>query len=145
MNQWLLILLIFLAVYRGTRLLVADALPFVSVPRRWLVRILDPRDEQRQRTEPAPLGGFGRSIAYLITCEWCTSAYVGALIVWATTRWISVPVPLLVWAASSAFTGLTAAWEGWNEQKFKLAEARMWLAHDDMKTRGYTIPTEDHS
>jgi uncharacterized protein DUF1360 len=143
-NPWLLIFLIFLATHRGTRLLVADKLPLIAVPRQWLITKLDPRDEKTgKRTEPAPLGAFGRALAYLVTCEWCTSAYVGAAIVWATIHWIDVPAPYLVWAAASSVTGLLAAAEGWGEQRFRLNLARMWLAHDDMEKRGYKMPEEE--
>lgn len=141
--NWLLIFLIFAATHRATLFLVADKLPLVKAPRDWLTRKLDPRDNTGKTVEPAPLGGFGRALAYLITCERCTSAWVGGAIVWAATQYVSVPYPWLVWAASSSVTSLLAAVEGWGEQRFRLQLAQMWLAHDDMEKRGYTMPEED--
>ena len=132
-----------MATHRVTRLLVADNLPLVKIPRTWITRTLDPRDDKGVRVEPSPLGGFGRAIAYLVTCEWCTSAYVGVGVVWAATQWVNVPAPWLVAAAASSFTGLLAAAEGWGEQRFRLNLAHMWLAHDDMEKRGYKMPEEE--
>jgi hypothetical protein len=43
--DWLLVLLIFLATHRLTRLAVADEVPIVKVPRDALIRFLDPTPE----------------------------------------------------------------------------------------------------
>lgn len=47
MNDWLLILLIFLATFRLTRLAIKDEVPIVKVPRDALIKFLDPTPEQR--------------------------------------------------------------------------------------------------
>src|SRR5580765_3122143 len=94
---WLLVLLTCLATHRATRLLTRDHLPIIAVPRQKLVLWLDPAVEvngipivPRPRY---PLGIFGRSLAFLLECDWCMSVWVAAGIVvaeWYLTDW---PVP----------------------------------------------------
>jgi hypothetical protein len=92
------VLLLTLAVYRVTRLIVADG-------------ITDPwREWVEDRT------GEDSSWSYLAACPWCVSVYVGAALTAATCAAgahgladVSVPVPFLVWPATSALTGLIAA------------------------------------
>jgi hypothetical protein len=49
MNQWLLVLLIFIVTHRLTRLAVKDEVPIVKVPRDALIRFLDPTPEMLAR------------------------------------------------------------------------------------------------
>jgi hypothetical protein len=51
---------------------------------------------------------FGESSAltYLVTCLWCVSVWLGGFITALTCLFVSVQTPLLVWAASSAVTGI---------------------------------------
>lgn len=124
MHEWLLVLLLIVAVHRLTRLAVADEIPLVKVPRDTIVDWLDPVGAAGQPPKP-PLGGFGRSIAYLLTCPWCMSMWVGGALVWATTWWVSVPVPLLVWLAASSVTGWAASAESEHEQRHELAQRQI--------------------
>lgn len=121
MPTWLLVLLVFLATHRLTRLVVADEIPLVKAPRDAIVNWLDP-DRPKRR---APLGGFGRSIAYLITCPWCMSGWTGGAIVWATAYLVDLPVPWLVWAAASSFTGWAASAESEHEQRHELRQRQI--------------------
>lgn len=114
------ILLILAATYRATRLLVVDEIPLIRVPRDRLVAWLDPADVTR-----SPLGGFGRSIAYLVTCPWCTSMYVAAGVVWAVDLVGSVPLPPLLVLAASGVTGLVASAESGYEQRWKLRQREL--------------------
>lgn len=116
MPVWLLVILVIITVHRVTRLAVADELPLVRVPREWAVNWLDPG------TGRAPLGGFGRSIAYLLTCPWCMSFWVGAAVVWATAHTVGLPAPVLVWVAASSVTGWAASAEAEHEQRWQLAD-----------------------
>lgn len=118
MPAWLLVLLVFLAVHRLTRLAIADEIPVVKVPRDWVVNRLDP-DVPGAR--PA-WGGFGRSVAYLLGCPWCMSAWTGGLVVWLTAWLVGLPVPWLVWLAASSVTGLIASAESEHEQRYELNE-----------------------
>ena len=86
---WLTVLLTCLATHRVTRLLTRDQLPLVAWPRERVVLFCDPRLAEKSTLEwharrtggraPRPHGGgLGRSVAYLITCDWCVSVYVAA-------------------------------------------------------------------
>lgn len=93
----LLAVLIVASTYRLTRLLVVDEFPPIAYVREWItVR-----------------AGEASSLAYLVHCPWCTSVYVGALVV-AGTDWLTdytVMTPALLIAVASAVSGLIAATE----------------------------------
>lgn len=82
-----------LAVYRATRLIVEDT-------------VLDPlRKKIWKKFSPAD-----RGIGYLITCYWCTSFWISSLVVLA---YIIVPVAVTAVCmifALSAVAGLITAW-----------------------------------
>ena len=112
MTPGLLVLLILLTTYRTTRLIIEDTFPPIGVPREKFLNWLKPTD-QRVIAEgdvfpKGHLGALGRSLHYLFTCPWCMSVWVGAGIIWGVMQYVSVPMPILVWAASSAVTGLLA-------------------------------------
>src|SRR5688572_6745591 len=115
MPTWLLVVLVVVAIHRLTRLAVADEIPLVKVPRDAIVGWLDPDPPKR-----APLRGFGRSVAYLMTCPWCMSMWVGGFVVWATAYLVGLPVPVLVWLAASSVTGWAASAESEHEQRHEL-------------------------
>lgn len=97
MNQWLLVVLLILTVYRATHLLTSDTFPPIEAGRERVSRLF----------------GEDSSVTYLSTCPWCMSVWLGALIVWVTDLIIDggVPVPVLVWAAASGVTGFLASVE----------------------------------
>jgi hypothetical protein len=126
----LLVILLFLAVYRGTRLIATDKLPVIDIPREafvqrwgayaevaripdekrynWLVRGFRyvfagqwPSINGRTRTNL-----IMKSLAYLWECSWCTSVWVGAAVVYTSAQYVDLPYPWLVWGAASAVTGL---------------------------------------
>lgn len=93
----LVVVLYVLAVYRLTRLLVADTIPLIAGPRDWIT--------DHPRTP--------HSIAYLVNCPWCTGVYVAAALL-AGLDWLTdhvVPVPLFLALTASAVTGLIATVE----------------------------------
>ena len=126
----LLVILLFLTVYRGTRLIVSDKLPVIDIPReafvqRWgaysdAERILaDKRYNWLVRGfryvfagQWPSINGLTRtnlvmkSLAYLWECPWCTSVWVGAAVVYTSAQYVDLPYPWLVWGAASAVTGL---------------------------------------
>ena len=126
----LLVVLLFLAVYRGTRLIVTDKLPVIDIPREAFVQRWGAYAEatwipdERRYSWPVrafryvfaaqwpSINGFSRtnlvmkSLAYLWECPWCTSVWVGAAVVYATAQYVDLPYPWLVWGAASAVTGL---------------------------------------
>jgi hypothetical protein len=124
MSKWLLVLLIFLATHRLTRLAIADEVPVVKVPRDALIRFLDPTP-QMVAAQPGLKGHWGskgRALAYLLECPWCMSAYTGAIVVIGTDLFTSLPAPFLVWIAASSVTGLIANFEARQDQAHELAE-----------------------
>ncbi len=84
-----------LTTYRAARLIALDAFPPVAVPRDWVLRKL----------------GDDHWFSYLITCMWCVSIYVSGAVVLVTDRFVSVPLPWLLWPAASAVTGYMAVHE----------------------------------
>jgi hypothetical protein len=95
----------------------------VKTPRDALANWLDPWNDPKlirrlgaesvQRFSRRPLGAFGASLAYLVTCPWCMGVWVGAALVFTTDAWFAdVPYPWLTWAAAAAAAGLLTSWEG---------------------------------
>lgn len=97
----LLIVLLCLAVFRITRLLVEDRL--LDSPRNkiifyaWKNSGLKP-EEWKNENEPL--------LAYFITCPWCMSIWVGGFMTAITYAVADLPYPLLVWPVTSAVTGV---------------------------------------
>jgi hypothetical protein len=133
METWLLLLVMSLAVYRLTRLLVADTFPPVLWLRDRLVGGWRPLTEPEQEivarqpggNHPFPLtevDGVQQRwntrrrwspfwLAELLSCPWCASGWVALAVtggVWAS---VGLPVPLLVWPAVWAVGALIAAQE----------------------------------
>jgi hypothetical protein len=121
MPAWLLVVLTVITIHRVTRLVVADEIPIVKVPRDRAVDWLDPLTPGRR----APWGGFGKSVAYLLTCPWCMSVWTGAVIVFVVCHVTNLPVPVLVWAAASSVTGWAASAESEHEQRWQLADQQI--------------------
>ena len=133
METWLLLLVMSLATYRLTRLVVADTFPPVLWLRDRLVGGWRPLTEK----EWAQLRSAGSAympwktqtidevenrwverktwsphwLAELLSCPWCASGWVALAVtagVWAT---VGLAVPLLVWPAVWAVGALIAAQE----------------------------------
>lgn len=127
MPAWLLVLLICLATHRLSRLLTRDEIPIVKVPREALLTFLDPtqQDVAAGRASVRKRSRAEKSIAYLLTCDWCMSAYAGGGIVLATALTIGLPAPLLVWGAASTVTGLIASWEGEHDLRWETMDLEL--------------------
>lgn len=140
MDTWLLLVVMSLATYRGTKLIVEDTFPPVLWVRDRLVggwRPLTLKEsetnrlpvlEEGQSATVAGLGGltvidgevyrfaqrWRRSpfwLAELISCPWCASGWVAAVVtvaVWATA---GLALPLLWWGAVWAVGALLAGQE----------------------------------
>lgn len=48
-------------------------------------------------------------ITYLTQCDWCAGWWVTGGVVGLSVLFVSVPLPILVWAAAAAVVGLIAA------------------------------------
>lgn len=105
-----LVVLMIVAIWRVTRLLLKDDLPPVRLTREWFIHtfgvVADGKVAGGKRW-----GILGFSIAYIWTCPWCMSFWVG-LLIWAGADWrLSVPYPWLIIAAGSGLSGMMAAVE----------------------------------
>lgn len=98
MPFWLLLIVLSLATYRLTRLVVKDTFPPALWLRTKIVRLWNPYQGQyRPRWE---------WFADLVTCHWCASGWLSLGLVLGTAWGASVPSPVLVWLAVWA----VAAW-----------------------------------
>lgn len=132
MNLWLLLLLYTLAVHRLTRLIVADTIPIVARPREAIANYFGESSFDGKLTGGRQLGIVGWSIAYVLTCPWCMSVYVGTGLVFVLGAWVSTPLPWLWVAASSTVTGfLSGVLESEHELRYQKLEAEI----DHIKAR----------
>lgn len=135
METWLLLLVMSLATYRLTRLLVADTFPPVLWLRDRLAGGWRPLTEPEQikltelmRSGDDPGWEFrvddGEQLRYvrrarwspfwlaeLISCPWCASGWVALAVTAGTWAVVGLPVPLLVWPAVWAAGALVAGQE----------------------------------
>ena len=102
-------LLMVLAAYRASRLLVEDEFP----PVKWLrTKFTGPytlaQDDPRRRKTRVPYW-----LAYLWTCTWCMSVWTAAgvtLLVWLSSE---LPQPVLVWGGVAAGAALVSHLENY--------------------------------
>lgn len=121
----LLVLGMIVATWRLTRLLIVDEFPPVRAVREWFIRTFAVVDADGGMVGGRHLGGIGHAVAYVWTCQWCMSVYVG-LGVWAAADWrLSVPYPWLILAAGSAVSGVMSWIESEHDQRWKLREAEL--------------------
>lgn len=93
---WLL-LLVTVATYRLTRLVVFDTFPPVA----WLRERITGENPAVRRWSGVP-----NWVAKLVSCGWCLSVWVGAGVTGLTALWTDLPLPLLAWAVAAS----GAAW-----------------------------------
>ena len=117
--MWLLAVLTCLAVYRATRLLVEDKItekPRLAVYKWSCLRGVDRTDRQLVATRLSNIAGRLTPmpmLAYFVTCPWCTSIWLGGLVVIGETLLLPhVPYPALLWLTSSAVAGFVSSKEG---------------------------------
>lgn len=118
----MLTLLLIVAIWRTTRLLVRDEFPPIRAIREWFITSFATVDSAGELGNTSRWGAPGRSLAYLWTCTWCMSVWVGAALV-ALADWrLDVPLPWLVVAAGSAASGLLNLVEVEHDQRVRLRE-----------------------
>ncbi len=124
---WRLILALAMvvAIWRATRLLVVDDFPPIRAVRDWFIRTFATVDVDGNMVGGKHLGGIGHAVAYVWTCPWCMSVYVGGLIWWAADWRLSVPYPWLIVAAGSGLSGIMAWFESEHEQRWKLRDREL--------------------
>lgn len=95
----LLIVVMGLATYRLTRLVVRDEFPPVRVPREWLAGT-----EEAGYADGRGPGWLGD----LVTCHWCASGWLSLGLVAGVDAFTSVPLPVVVWFAVWGIGALVA-------------------------------------
>lgn len=140
MSVWLLLLVMSLAVYRLTRLVVSDTFPPVLWMRDRLVGGWRPLTLKESEGNPLPVMEEGQSatlarigglmmvdgevqryaqrwrrspfwLAELLSCPWCASGWIAAGVTAGTWATVGLPMPLLVWPAVWGAGALLAAQE----------------------------------
>lgn len=137
METWLLLLVMSLATYRLTRLVVADTFPPVLWLRdqlaggwrpltlaeheRYVAASSSAQAVMRDAWSYDPDDDLGRYVhrakwspfwlSELLSCPWCASGWIAAGVTAGTWAVIGLPVPLLVWPAVWAAGALLAAQE----------------------------------
>lgn len=112
MRDLVVVLMIFLATYRVTRLLITDTFPPIAIARTHVLNWLAPDIEWIQSHDGVGhWGAFGRAVRYLLCCPWCLSVYVGAGAVGLTLPFTSVPVPVWTWLGAATVTGFLARFD----------------------------------
>ncbi|MFJ8538174.1 DUF1360 domain-containing protein [Streptomyces sp. NPDC093591] len=128
METWLLLIMLSLATYRLTRLVVEDTFPPVLWLRDRLVggwRPLTEAEWEHVRSKGVPwktqaIDGVENRwverkkwspywLAELLSCPWCASGWVALALTAGTWAVVGLPVPLLVWFAVWAAGALIAA------------------------------------
>lgn len=104
-SDWLLILLIALATYYLTYVVVDSRL---LLEPRWRVQEWSEAGWTRRNNVVDESDEWRAPIAYLLSCYWCASFYVGGAVVLIADLALGVPAPVLVWFAVAGATGLTA-------------------------------------
>lgn len=97
----LTVVLVALATYRLTHLVVSDTI--TKGPRETLQLRFEARKEKRSGTVTPD--EWQSSIAYLLSCPWCASIWVGGLVTLITALTVGVALPVLTWLTASAVTG----------------------------------------
>lgn len=130
METWLLLLVMSLAVYRLTRLVVEDDFPPVvwarlKIAGGWVPGDMEPgaaRAQAEERGELQDIDGVmhryvrrsrwsRQFLADLVGCPWCASGWVAMGVTVGTWAVVGLPVPLLVWVAVWAAGALIAGQE----------------------------------
>lgn len=108
MSEIITVLLIFLAVFRITRFITKDAVPFEEAREAFVHRwgVFDDAKDKTMSISGLPTMWFMRKLAYLVECAWCASVWTSIVVVCITMQIASVPLPLLTIAAASAMTGI---------------------------------------
>lgn len=103
------VLIFVLATHRVTRLFTRDEVPVLAVPRSWVLDTFGEFDDAGNLVRSKRLGVVGWSLAYVFTCDWCMSIWVGyALLGVCALTGVDMPLPWFVPLVASTVTGLIA-------------------------------------
>lgn len=132
--NWLLWFGLIIVIWSVTRLLVKDEFPPIKVVRNWFIATFW-RDEMNVDSPKRPADvtywvwfwrRVGHSIAYVWTCPWCMSFWVG-IAVWqiAVALGFSVPLPWVLILIARGVSGILGAWDARQDQAYEEAERRL--------------------
>lgn len=101
MNDFLVVILIWMSTYRITRLIVSD-----TIIKKTRIRVQWWFESHYEKK----YGGtdddnWNSKIAYLLGCPWCMSIWVGAIVTLITDITAGVPLPVLTAIAASGVAG----------------------------------------
>lgn len=116
-----------LTVWRVTRLLITDTWPPVRLVREWFVLTFARTDGVGEIVGARRWGLVGYSLAYIWTCAWCMSVWVG-LATWGLTDWLmaeSVPLLWLVVPVGSLMAGIGTSLEAGHDQRWSLRQREL--------------------
>jgi hypothetical protein len=121
-----LFVVLVLTIWRGTHLLIYDELPPVRIVREWSIATFGVGDAQGKLVKGRPGWGIlGLSIAYIWTCPWCMSFWVG-LGVWGLADWrLSVPLPWCLVAVGSLVSGIGGWVKAEHDQRWELRDRQL--------------------
>jgi hypothetical protein len=109
MPLWLILILLSLASFRLTRLIVLDTFPPIAIARRW-IQHARPTVQRKVDVHKDGLIFTGTLEEYwwlgeLVGCTWCASAYTsgGTVVIWWACYGLQAPVLcwLAVWGAAA--------------------------------------------
>ncbi len=132
--NYLLWLGLIVAIWRVTRFMVKDELPLIKIPREWIMNTFWSEHIAIDGKRPGGTSRWswfwrnvGHSFAYLWTCPWCMSFWVGVGLWWvAVWAGFSVPLPWILVAAGSGLSGLLISiMETRHDQAYEEAERRL--------------------
>lgn len=105
MDLWLLLFMMVMATFILTWLVVrSDFPPVLRVRHKLAGGWIGPDDTVAvYRAKWSP-----QWLADLVSCSWCTSGWIAAVVTSGSAHWVSVPMPVLVWLAVWASTALIA-------------------------------------
>ena len=103
MSEILTVLLVILATHRITTFIVSDKL--IEGPRE-AIQMWAERRWLEKHPEVEESDTWQSKLAYLLSCPWCVSPWVGGAVTLGTMWTVGLPSPILVWLAASSVTGL---------------------------------------
>lgn len=103
MAEILTVLLTILATHRITTFVVSDKL--IEGPRE-AIQVWAERRWLEKHPEVEEDDTWQSKLAYLLSCPWCVSPWVGGAVTLGTMWTVGLPSPVLVWLAASSVTGL---------------------------------------
>ena len=123
LSSLVLFALVVLATPRATRLWTRDKIPIIAVPREAFVQRWGVYEDDRGEARRTSIGGrktnvVMSSLAYLWECDWCSSMWIGGLLVYLTYRWPDT----MMWVLLTLVASYAAGWSATAEARVNKKE-----------------------